>query len=255
MPLALDTGHALYGNLLSLICVDDDNNIKDLVGGTLTIDAAVTKSTGTYGRHFTTSQSGGGNALGVTRSVIAMCTVAKPNASIFIALNSTGGSVYGNRPCLVGRSNASYASPTPRVDSSGNVGCAAATLHPDQWTSGVNIHSGSHSLCVVRTGTTSNQSFIDGGNASTLGGQLGFNDDNGIDCIGGHPGTDTWGAVPASFVYVACFDKALNSTEISDLHSSLTGSNAFALVTGGGGGGGGTIAAIVNYYRMLRSGT
>jgi hypothetical protein len=87
MALSLNTGHSLYGNLLALIGVDDDNVVKDLKGNqTCTKDAACTIQTGgAFGRAFRTTFTSG-DAKGVALSPgIVLGSGAK---SVFIVTNA-----------------------------------------------------------------------------------------------------------------------------------------------------------------------
>jgi hypothetical protein len=231
MALALNTAHPLYANLISLIAVDDDNVIKELVGAaTMTPNGAVTMGAGTYGRHFQTSISGG-NALGVARSaIVSMGTPAIPNCSVFVAANDfLQGSATSRSVLLSETGNQGNTMLAPVVTSAGLVSATAGTANGSTFTTG-NVSSGAHSVCVTRTGQASSVRMIDGDAEVVPGGQVGSTSaSNGWSYIGGHP-SGSFGGCPAQFVYVASFDKALSSAEAKDLHDSLTGANAFALV-------------------------
>lgn len=232
MALALNTAHPLYANLISLIAVDDDNVIKELVGAaTMTPNGAVTIGTGTYGRHFQTSMSGG-NALGVQRSaVVSMGTPSVPNCSVFVAANDfLQGSALSRSVLLSESGSAGNGMLLPVVNSTGKVGASSGTANAGTLTTG-DVATGAHSICVTRTGQTSSQIMIDGDAEVVSGGQVGSTAvSNGWSYVGGHV-SGNFGGTPAQFVYIASFNKALSSAEAKGLHDSLTGANAFGLVT------------------------
>lgn len=231
MALALNTAHPLYANLISLIAVDDDNVIKELVGAaTMTPNGAVTMGAGAYGRHFQTSMSGG-NSLGVQRSaVVSMGTPTVPNCSVFVAANDfIQGSASSRSVLLSEPGNAGNTMLAPAVTSAGLVGVTSGTANSGTFTAG-NVSTGAHSICVTRTGQTSSQVMIDGDAEVVSGGQVGSTSvTNGWSHVGGHI-AGSFGGCPAQFVYIASFNKALSSAEAKDLHDSLSGSNAFGLV-------------------------
>lgn len=233
MALALNTGHALYGNLLALICVDDDNTIKDLRGNqTCTKDAACTiQSTGAYGRAFRTIFEGG-NAKGVSLSPgIALGTGAK---SVFIVTNSIN-SLEGSRYMAInimagGWSPSVSAAYYPRLYSVENY---------DALTGSAAINTGGHSwgACADRTGNLT-KTFADGSTIATgVANNSGYGSSTLQSYIGGEV-SGGYGGIGADYVWIAFFDKYLTDAEISALHASLGANNAFGLVESAAGSNG-----------------
>lgn len=234
MPLALNTSHPLYSNLVGLIAVDDDNVIKDLknTGTTCTPDAAVTLSSGTYGRHFQTTIVSN-NSKGVALSaVIPFGTTAAPNGTVVAVLNSVQSVTANARNSLLTNSAAASSMPTICLNSAKQVAVSSATNTPGTFTTG-NIATGANMVTVTRTGQTAHQVVLNANDETYNGGPVGYNNvNNGINYVGGFA-TGGYGAVSADFVWIAVFNKVLNSTEIADLHASLGANNTFGLIAAG----------------------
>lgn len=249
MALALNTSHPLYtgGNIVALICVDG-GVLKDLVTPSRTFPPKVTSpatagtfGTGAWGEHFETHSSGK-SVGGVTLSpgLSLNTNTGATSYTIFVAANSfsagtnggAGGDTFQDPSALYAGSdsNGNY---TPEIAIFGN-GDPAMTIGynspPSHGTGGTVVGNGAHSLVLTRPAgdNTSMNLYKDGGATSlmTTGGGWG-NGTVSLDTIGGR---DTFGTANMQMVYFAVFNKVLSSSEISSLHSSLTGSNAFALV-------------------------
>ena len=226
MALALNTSHPLYGNLLALICVDNDNTVKDLKGNqSCTKDALCTIQTGgTYGRAFRTALSSG-NARGVSMSPgIVLGSAAKTVFIVTNSINSLDGSRYMalNIMGVTGWSPAVDSSYRPRIFSADNGAALTGTAA---------INTGGHSwgAAADRPGNLS-KVFADGalvatGNANNSG----YGSSTAQTYIGGEY-TGGYGGVAADYVWVAFFDKYLTDAEISALHASLGADNTFALI-------------------------
>lgn len=232
MGLALDTGHALYGNLVSLVVVDDDGVIKDLkTGDAFTVNGSASYGTGTYGRHLRTSNSGN-LALGAKRAtVVPFGTVAKPDGTVFIAFNSFQGSGATTRPAMLGNDGAETSSlPVPCIQNSdGKVAVTAGTTNASGYGT-ASVSTGAHSIAVTRTGQTAKEVYIDGA-LDASGGQMGnTGNTNGWNYIGGYA-AGGYGYCKADYHLIATFDTKLTLAQISALHASLQGSNTFAMVT------------------------
>jgi len=227
MALSLDTGHALYGNILACICVDDDNVVKDLKGNqTCTKDAACSVGTGgAYGRYFRTTLPSG-NARGISMSPgVVLGSGAKSVFIVTNAINSVAGSRYMalNIMAVAGWSPSVSGSYVPRIYSADNNAALAGSSA---------INSGGHSwgAAADRTGNLS-KTFADGsvlatGNANNSG----YGTSTAQTYIGGEY-SGGYGGIAADYVWVVFFDKYLSDAEISSLHASLGSGNTFALVS------------------------
>ena len=229
MALALNTGHPLYSDLVALIGVDDDNSIKDLKGDTCTPNAAVVIGSGTYGRHFRTTNSSN-NSLGVAlTNGFQTKPIANPVGTTFVVINAgngwaSRGSVF---PTVIDNVN------SPRV----TTGDVVAAFQNDG-TSAVGainvVGTGAHSFGIAYTSTTSHKAFTDGGNVVNSATNLGnASDAYKVKYLGGHL-SGGYGYFNADYVWIAHFRRFLSDAEIADLHTSLGASNAFGLVVSGG---------------------
>ena len=221
MALELNTNHALFGNLVALVAVDEDNAIKDLVtpSRVLTEDAGITKSTGTYGRHFLTGGTGTTPVNVDLSPAIDNGTTSMPNQTHFIVVNDViSGSAKG---VFFGGT-----SPTIGVDANGFLGTSSGGGNLGTLGS-TDVRGTSSSLTLTRTSQTSHDTYINKTSNST-GGRLAFNT-NGheIDKIGGYAG---FGVISVEIVWVAVFDKVLDQAEREELHDSLGADNQFSMV-------------------------
>lgn len=233
MGLSVDTGHALYANLVSLVVVDDDGVIKDIkTGDTFTVNGSASYGTGTFGRHLRTTNSSTLAAGAKRSSVVPFGTSGKPNGTVFMALNSFQGSSATTRPGLLACDGFESSSlPVPCVENStGKVSATAGTTNVGTFPGTASITTGAHSLAITRTGQSAREVYVDG-TLDSSGGQLGTTglSNAGWNYIGGYA-AGGYGYAKADFNLIATFDKVLNSTEIAALHASLTGSNAFSMI-------------------------
>jgi SPP1 gp7 family putative phage head morphogenesis protein len=253
MTITLNSSHPLVvdGSLVALIGVDSDNTIKDFVtpSRTLTLSASCPAiASGTYGRHFETIGSGTFNFFGLTisPSIGPVMTGDPDGACIFIAFDAVlgGNGTGGTGPVLTGYLNSSGAGLDMKYDpSTGKMGVAPPDASGSLVYSNATLSSGAHTFAVARLGdgTDNSRTYVDGVLDRTDSNTGVFASNNGgAAAVGGMAGQ---GYVNARFVYLAWFNRALTSTEISDLNSSLTGSNAFALVDTGASGISATIAS------------
>jgi hypothetical protein len=230
MALALNTSHPLYGNLITLVGVDDDSVIKDFTGGsTCTTDAAVVVGTGTYGRHFRTTIVSN-NAQGVALSPgFQPKPTATPVGTTFIVFNA-------------GNSSVSRGQVLNTSASSNKIGLAVYTSK-NAWLMGTGtpsvfgvvtlIGTGAHSIALGVNGTTAWKLATDGVNDTTGTSNIGNASADYDSYIGGGP-TGGYGGFAADYVWVAHFNKYLSDAEILDLHNSLGASNAFGLIASSG---------------------
>jgi hypothetical protein len=242
MPLALNTGHALYGNLKMLLGVDDDNTLKDFVtpGRTFTKHASAVYGTGTWGRHAGVRYSGYasygwdfGTEFKPTNNTGTLLLVFN-NIAYVEFYNSTQGRCYfvgtpytgsyqGNRALPnIGSKNGTHAMGMAYLGSSGAQQLSA--------NASIALVGGAKMLTLSRDGTTAHNLYHNGTiTPEVTGGKLGDDSTSGVFK---RVGSDD--AAPADFdlVWAAWFDKVLTPTEISDLYTSLGASNSFALVGG-----------------------
>ena len=232
MALTLNTGHPLFGNLKSFICVDG-GVIKDLVqtGRTFTPHAAVTYGTNGYGEFFKTAQVSN-NAQGVAFSpAMETCDPAQKTIVVIVTDHVNLGAALSIR---------------------GTGGVSPGTF----WTGSAVVSKNRHASWTTTNGTVPNPTMIGftrTGEASsgliengtlTSQGQLYYNGTRPTGYIGGDTTGGFGGCLVASYNYIIEFDVALDSTQVSDLYASLGASGAISLLSAGGGtdasAGGGT---------------
>lgn len=227
MGLALNTSHPCYANLKALVCVDDDNVIKDLVNTSTTfnVDGAVTIGTGTYGRHFRTLNNGFSPSL-VTP--VSPPSLSNTNVSIVFVVNNISGAGGGNPAVMFG---GGIGTPFQR-SSGGTTGVSFGRYNSGtgsvQFTAETanTIGNGAHTLCFTRTGTTSYALYKDGASVAT-GGQIGNDTNPGyFGAFGGESGQSSTGA---DFVYAIIYDKVLSLSEYQEIHNNLGANNASSL--------------------------
>lgn len=243
MALALNTSAALYPYLKSLVCVDG-GVIKDLVNTGLTFTqhanaGGIVASRG-YGEAFRVARNGQFAGYSVTpSSTINIGSDATKKTTIFVAFNAfvapgNVGNLFGNVPLIQldaeGKVSSSASSSFYTTKSVSNIAPSTfATPAPC-------------TVAVQRLGNVANGVYhwlngvLDSGSPLTnTTGQQGYtNTNHAITTIGNNDGN---GSVDAEIVYIAVFQGVTpTNAQIQELHNSLTGNNAFALVTTGGGG-------------------
>lgn len=226
MTLSINTSHALYANVVSLIAVDGGALVDLKTARTFTPHANATFGTGTYGAHFRPSTAGVYNPQGASFTPALATTPASTSYTLFVVLNAATagagggmlvGSTSGNGRAINVAWNANYAGP-------GNSG-AGFTYGTTTDITG----TGAHTLIVAQPsgdGATM-QLYVD--NVAEATSNCGFTGTTEYDYIGGHP--SGLGSVGGDIVYIVIFNKILNSTERTDLIASLGPSNAFGLIT------------------------
>lgn len=233
MAYTLNSGHALYSNLVELVGVQSGALVSHKTARTFTPHAEATFGTGTYGEHLRTV-GGGFTVKGAGFSpAVSINTLASPNATIVIIVNkvaAAGGG--GQRPLVSSQTTASGAF---------TVGLSSAGLPTalENWntlkttgTTDLDTAATPHMLAAVKIGETAHKLYVDGAFEVDSATRLAFNTSTGTfwNYLGGATGQ---GSVAADIVWIAWFDKALSEAELDDLYSSLGASNAFALVTSG----------------------
>lgn len=233
MAYTLNTGHALYGNLIELFGVQSGALISHKTARTFTKHTDATYGTGTWGEHFT-CVNGGYTAKGASFTPsIDLNTVANPAHSVFIAVNAIGAAT-GNFAIVNSTGNPDLGSLSPGITTSGHVTAAFGYTKRSEGTTAVG--SGIRSFCTTRAGdaATDGKSYLDGVLEST-GYSDGSRTNAKFDYIGG---CDGQGSVGLSIVWVAIFNKVLSPSEILSLHNSLGANNAFGLVESAAGSNG-----------------
>jgi hypothetical protein len=229
MALALNTGHALYGNLKAFVCVDSDNTIKDLVntGVTFTPDGAVTIGTGTFGKHFRTISNGYDPTL-VTFTGAPSIT-GSGDISIILVFNQISGQSGGNPGVIVGGTHGTAFQQGGGGVKWGRWDTVAGSVTYTTESAGT-LANGTHTLCMSRVGSASHSFFKDGASVST-GTALGNETTSGyFGPFGGEAGLSSVGA---DFVYAIMFNKALSLAEYQEIHNNLGSGNASSLLAGG----------------------
>ena len=223
MAYTLNTGHALYGNLIDLIGVQGGALVSHKTARTFTPHASATYGSGTWGEHFKTGAKGWSLSGATFTPDLPYDTSGGKGFTIFYAVNNiaTAADVLG----ALQNSTVSYG-----VSTSGQR-AVSGNSSPDPYQPLTTVGVGSKSICVTRNGETSNKSYIDGILEYT-GGRLGWNNPvDGFNSIGGFDGQGVAGGI--EFVWVAAFDKVLSDAEVLALHNSLGASNTFGLVSSG----------------------
>jgi chitodextrinase len=227
MSLALNTSHPLYSHLKMLLAVDSDGVVKDLVtpSRAITRDPLCTIGTGTYGSHFETTPNGTYNFHGLAFSPAFDLSSAAPGAAVFVAANDMVGSS-GNEVLFDGISSGGI---YPKYTSAnGKVSHYSVSASASSADSTASIAVGAHSFAIARNGDTNHKTYIDGALDMSGASGPGYSGSFSVLGIGGNAGS---GSVNGQFVYIAVFDDYLTDAQVAELHSSLTGSNAFSLVT------------------------
>lgn len=253
MPVALNTSDALFGAVNYLFCVDNDNTIKELKNSTaLTVHAdVVLPSSGTpstsapFGRSFrtlrgsTATPSDEYNFRGVSFAPIA--TPTDGPESVLVVLNQLNAAAVGGAqgPFLTLNVGGNQSGMGLRLNATGNVIPQGRGNEFTGTATAASVSTGARTILITRNGDVANSVFVyvDGvldanftAGLSNAGGAFGYGSSIGsIQAIGGAAG---FGFCSMDIVYLAGFSTALTSGDASRLHASLTGSGAFALVTG-----------------------
>lgn len=224
MAYTLNTGHALYSNLVELFGVQSGALVAHKVARTFTKHAEASFGTGTYGEHFTTVD-GGYTAKGASFSPAVDWNTTTTALSVVVVLNRRAGVSAGGGGVLGRSSGITIVSPgwsnagVGGVYDAGNIAFAGSA-----------ITTGAQMLTMVRDagdGATNGHIYSNG--ALQANGQPGYSSASRIyDYLGGNPGAC---ALNCDIVWVAFFNKALSISEISDLYGSLGASNSFGLVS------------------------
>src|SRR3990172_12952468 len=100
MAYTLNTGHALYPNLIELIGVDAGALVSLKTARTFTPDAGSAFGSGTWGAHFATA-GGGFTRKGAAFTDLVIDTVTNPNLTLVTVLNAVSTTGGGGKMQLV----------------------------------------------------------------------------------------------------------------------------------------------------------
>lgn len=229
MSRTLNTGHALYTNILSFIMVDGGAlaDIK-VPSRTFTKHANASYGSGALGEHLRTAASGAYTPYGASMSpavsinsgATAMTVMVIGNA---FSNNGTAGGLYAlqAQPAYTPTGSVSGNVAALRDGFVGNTGSGESTVTV--------VGNGMHSITTTRPigDSPTLEMFVDGVSAKTLA--AGYANANaGFDYIGGDPGQ---GAAIFDMVYVIAFNKVLTQAEISAIHTSLAAGNSISLLS------------------------
>lgn len=224
MAYTLNTGHALYGNLIELIGVQSGALVSHVTARTFTLDSspAPTFGSGTWGEHFIFGAADSATSKGASISpAISFNTYSNPTYSVFIAINTKGTVTYDAvlvnggifAPFLSGANVRAGVSITNKIEGTTSLG------------------TGARSFCTTATIGTSGNLYLDGASEGTpySGDPDTQRTDAGFNGIGRN--TNTGAADGCSIVWIAVFDKVLSQAEVDSLHDSLGANNTFGLVS------------------------
>lgn len=224
MAYTLNTGHALYGNLIELIGVQSGALVSHKTARTFTPESGSSYGSGGWGEHFSTVyNSYSTKGVSFTPSVSLNSTVTT-NYTVLAVFNSTG---------TVTSSSSQLISLPGGGSSIKGPGKTDAGLAMGSRLTGVNtMGTGQRMLTYCRIGETAAKLYnnkVKDVDATGLAND--WNDTTAaFSFIGGFNGQYS---MSCDLVWLAVFDKELSSTEISDLYDSLGANNAFALVSSG----------------------
>ena len=238
MPLALNTGHALYANVKLLIGVESDNTLVDLVtpGRTFTPQSGSSFGSGTYGRHFRF-----GGSQYTPAGAIFDNFVADNTGTLLCVWNGLPYVQTDTRDMqfIIGRGDAAPTArwfPQIKRGDAGRVGAICYDSGIGNYTraeaSTTTFATGgpANMVTITRDGETSHKIYV-GATEEASGGKLGSNNASSIfNRFGGFPGQS---AINADLVWAVWFDVVLTPTQVSDLYASLGANNAFALIAAG----------------------
>lgn len=221
MAYTLNTGHALYGNLIELIGVQAGALVSHKTARTFTPESGTSYGSGAWGEHFSTVYNGySTKGVSFTPSVTLNSTTTT-SYTVLAVFNGTG---------TVTASSSQLISLPGGGSSIKGPGKTDAGLAMGSRLTGVNtMGTGQRMLTYCRIGETAAKLYnnkVKDVDATGLAGD--WNDTTAaFSFIGGFNGQYS---MSADLVWLAVFNKELSSTEISDLYDSLGASNAFALV-------------------------
>jgi len=222
MAYTLNTGHALYGNLIELIGVQSGALVSHKTARTFTKHADASYGSGTYGEHFRTAGASYTDKGASFTPAIAVNTSTVTSYTVVTVLNGSGAndaslSLTGSSPRVFG---AGLSAGKIKGMRAASVGATA-------------LGTGARMLTLCRIGETAEKLYYDAGNIDYSGTALepNYNDSGSSANYIGANGSGS--NCNLDIVWQAVFDKELSSSEISDLFGTLGASNSFGLVSSG----------------------
>lgn len=227
MAYTLNTGHALYGNLLELFGVQGGALVSHKTARTFTVDGAAGFGSGTWGEHFSTHGSGYTDHGATFTPALGVDTTSIANYTVVTVLNSSGeneGALSIYRVSGTRARGPGLAGGKITAARGGSVGATA-------------LGTTNHMLTYCRIGEISYKLYVDNGTLdfSTSAAGNDYNDPTtAFDLIGAITGGSNCNM---DIVWIAVFNKELSQAEIQSLYGSLGASNAFGLVSSGSSNG------------------
>ena len=220
MAYTLNTGHALYGNLIELIGVQSGALVSHKTARTFTKHAGASYGSGTYGEHFRTAGAGYTDKGASFTPALAVNTSTTTNYTVVTVLNGSG----------TNEASLSLGVGSPQVF---GPGLAAGKIKGIRGTSlgSTSLGTGARMLTLCRIGETAEKLYYDAGNLDYSGTALpqNYNDSGASSSYIGH--VSGGATCNLDIVWEAVFNKELSSAEISDLFGSLGAGNVFGLVS------------------------
>lgn len=224
MAYTLNTGHALYGNLVELIGVQSGALVSHKTARTFTPDAGASFGTGTWGEHFHTNGYSYTSRGATISPAIGIDTSTIGSYTIVVVVNGSGN--INNGHLLIGTSSPRLWGPRLL---NGHIG----------WRAGLEgstaVGTGARMITSCRIGETGGKLYLDKtleASSTALGADYGDPGAN-ANYLGS---ADQYGI--SDIVWVAIFNKELSPAEISGLYDSLGANNAFGLVESSAGSNG-----------------
>lgn len=245
MPIALNTSDPLHSALTYFFAVDDDNIVKELKAGLATTTHVSTllpnslptaSSSAPYGRSFRTAAGANNYSFPGGVTFAGADTPVSVPTSVFVVLNKFNAASSDNADLVGGSGPLVRIAPGSRFTTAMYPGVpitGAATAS--------SLSTGANTICITRNANLPNSVFayLNGALDPNFAGGL----SNASAQFGYHPGVLHLGAiggwtgaswVSADVVFVAIFvGTQLTAADVSRLHASLTGGNAFALLQSG----------------------
>lgn len=224
MAYTLNTGHALYGNLIELIGVQGGALVSHKTARTFTPESGSSYGSGAWGEHFSTVENGySTKGVSFTPSV-SLNSTTTTSYTVLAVFNGTGATSTGTSQLVSLPGGGSSSIKGPGKNDAGQAAGSRVT--------GAAMGAGQRMLTYCRIGETAAKLYnnkVKDVDATGLANDW-ADTTAAFSFIGGFNGQYS---MSADLVWLAVFDKELSSTEISDLYDSLGASNAFALVSSG----------------------
>lgn len=230
MARSINAGGVGYANLVSLIGVEDDNaTVKDFFNGsnTITVQSAGNQpiNNSTYGYGLKIAVLDSFHVYGYTMAAHPAIVESSTGATMFVAFNKITDANSGFCGVMAEAADAALI----QVAIGSTTTPLEANINGTQITSsGGNV--GLNTACSIAASISAAGAGALYVNGSSVGTTTGAPSPGSKTPV--RIGTlDGQGAFGAEICYIVWFNTVLSSGNISSLHSSLTGSNAFSLIT------------------------